>query len=368
MRKYLIITILIAALGFVACENTIRYEYDPSDGKITILGQLSTTNTKHTLFLSMSYPDRIDSLPGAKVECFVNGARSVAKAIPAGYTEELVNWQTGETMLVPNRFPYTQYEFEANFKPGDKVRIEASKGNLNAWTELVVPKLGTIMSVDTATVVKSFVYQDIDGTDTYEQEYLEFTLRLRDVQGEDNYYSMNGNLTTVTSLSSDDEGETRVDTEGPYWLDYETFHDLILEDGYSSGMGELFEDMVPVNSTHCFSDKLFKDSEATVRFYIPSYYFKNYYYFFYDADRIEINRFFRLSMKSFDRSFYNYLRALNNMDTYGYDVSPIIEPTMLPNNVNGGMGIVSIAAESTVEMIFEPFVYYKEDSYYPIYY
>ena len=126
--------------------------------------------------------------------------------------------------------------------------------------------------------------------------------------------------------------------------------------------------MVPVNSTHCFSDKLFKDSEATVRFYIPSYYFKNYYYFFYDADRIEINRFFRLSMKSFDRSFYNYLRAINNMATYGYDVSPIIEPTMLPNNVNGGMGIVSIAAESTVEMIFEPFVYYKEDSYDPIYY
>ena len=346
----MIITILIAALGFVACENTIRYEYDPSDGKITILGQLSTTNSKHTLFLSMSYPDRIDSLPGAKVECFVNGARSVAKAIPAGYTEELVNWQTGETMLVPNRFPYTQYEFEAKFKPGDKVRIEASKGNLNAWTELVVPKPGTIMSVDTATVVKSFVYQDIDGSDTYEQEYLEFTLRLRDVQGEDNYYSMNGNLTTVTSLSSDGEGETRVDTEGPYWLDYETFHDLILEDGYSSGMGELFEDMVPVNSTHCFSDKLFKDSEATVRFYIPSYYFKNYYYFFYDADRIEINRFFRLSMKSFDRSFYNYLRAINNMQCYGYDVSPIIEPTMLPNNVNGGMGIVSVASESGIDI------------------
>ncbi len=352
----------------MACENTIRYEYDPSDGKITILGQLSTTNSKHTLFLSMSYPDRIDSLPGAKVECFVNGARSVAKAIPAGYTEELVNWQTGETMLVPNHYPYTQYEFEAKFKPGDKVRIEASKGNLNAWTELVVPKPGTIMSVDTATVVKSFVYQDIDGSDTYEQEYLEFTLRLRDVQGEDNYYSMNGDMTTVTSLSSDGEGETRVDTEGPYWLDYETFHDLILEDGYSSGMGELFEDLLPVNSTHCFSDKMFKDSDATVRFYIPSYYFKSRYYYFFEADRAEINRFLNLSLKSFDRSFYNYLRALNNMATYGYDVSPIIEPTMLPNNVNGGMGIVSIAAESTVEMIFGPFVYYKEDIDYPIYY
>ena len=37
------------------------------------------------------------------------------------------------------------------------------------------------------------------------------------------------------------------------------------------------------------------------------------------------------------------------------------------DNVNGGMGIVSIAAESTVEMVFGPFVYYKEDIDYPIY-
>ncbi|MBR0532607.1 MAG: DUF4249 family protein [Bacteroidales bacterium] len=135
MRKHLIITILIAVLGCVACENTIKYEYDLSDGKMTILGQLSTADSKHTLFLSMSYPDRIDSLPGATVECFVNGSRSLANAVPAGYTEEIVDWWTGETELVPNHFPYTRYEFEANFKPGDKVRIEATKGSVKAWSE-----------------------------------------------------------------------------------------------------------------------------------------------------------------------------------------------------------------------------------------
>jgi len=35
------------------------------------------------------------------------------------------------------------------------------------------------------------------------------------------------------------------------------------------------------------------------------------------------------------------------MKAYGYDVSPIIEPTMLPNNVVGGFGMVSVAAEDT---------------------
>ena len=61
----MIFSILITAIVSVACENTIKYEYNLNDGKMTILGQLSTADTTHTIFLSMSYPDRIDSLPGA---------------------------------------------------------------------------------------------------------------------------------------------------------------------------------------------------------------------------------------------------------------------------------------------------------------
>ena len=61
----MIFSILLTVFVSVACENTIKYEYDLNDGKMTILGQLSTADTTHTIFLSMSYPDRIDSLPGA---------------------------------------------------------------------------------------------------------------------------------------------------------------------------------------------------------------------------------------------------------------------------------------------------------------
>ncbi|MBO6248330.1 MAG: DUF4249 family protein, partial [Bacteroidales bacterium] len=127
MRKYLIFSILLTVFVSVACENTIKYEYDLNDGKMTILGQLSTADTTHSIFLSMSYPDRIDSLPGATVECFVNGSRTLARPIPAGYMEE-TDWMTGETGLVPNSFPYTEYKFDAIFKPGDKIRVEATKG------------------------------------------------------------------------------------------------------------------------------------------------------------------------------------------------------------------------------------------------
>ena len=193
-----------------------------------------------------------------------------------------------------------------------------------------------MVSVDTATVVKSLVYQDLEGSETYEQEYLEFTVRLRDVMGEDSYFTMNADL----------------ESDNIY---YETFHDLVLEDGYSSGLGDLFEDLLPVNSTHCFSDKMFRDGEVTVHLYIPSYYFNRYDYYDYYGEGYEDDdrdRTFRLRLNSIDRSFYNYLRALNNMMCYGFDVTPIIEPTMLPNNVQGGMGMVSVAAESLFELTF----------------
>ena len=183
------------------------------------------------------------------------------------------------------------------------------------------------------------------------------------MKGTDNYYSMNPEITTVNTLSSETEEDFAVNVQGPVGLDYETFHDLILEDGYSSGMGDLFEDLLPVNYTHCFSDKQFKDSEATVKFYIPSYYFHGSpYEYYYIASKIVVDKTFRLSVKSFDRSFYNYLRAINNMQCYGYDVSPIIEPTMLPGNVNGGMGIVSVASESGINITLPTEVFLRGEN------
>lgn len=314
-----------------ACVNTIKYEYDLQDGQITILAQLSASQTDHSVFLSMSYPDRIDSLPGATVNCYVNGTIHRAAAMPPEL-EPTYDWQTDEIVMMPRKERFTRYGFQAEFKPGDVVRIEALKDGMQAWAELVVPQPGTMVSVDTATVVKSMVYQDLEGTETYEQEYLEFTVRLRDVTGEDSYFTMNADMESGS-------------------LNYDTFHDLVLEDGYSSGLGDLFEDLLPVNSTHCFSDKMFRDGEVTVHLYFPSYYFNRYHYYYeeYDDDR---ERTFRLKLNSIDRSFYNYLRALNNMLCYGFDVTPIIEPTMLPSNVNGGMGMVSVASEASFELTF----------------
>ena len=355
MKRTLLIIITAAALILAACQNTIRYEYDINDGKITLLGQLSSVDSVHSVFLSMSYPDRIDSLADATVSCYVNGERHLASKVHPGYQEQY-DIITQEITMVPRKNRYTEYRFQAGFKPGDDVRIEASKGDMKAWVELEVPQPGKIDSVDTVTVVKKWSYQDIDGTDTYEQEYVEFTIRLKDAEGTDSYFTLDAVMAEVTKLFS---GELITETlQSAGRLDYETFHDLVLEDGYSSGIGDMFEDLLPVNSTHCFSDKMFQDGETTVKLYVPTYCFTVYPNFYPDTDLVQVDKSFSLVLNSFDRSFYNYLRALNNMFCYGFDVNPIVEPTMLPNNVTGGMGMVSIAAGTSFEIVL-PTVTYK---------
>ena len=358
MKKLLSFTILAAMIVFAACENTIKYEYDKDDGEITVLGQLSTADTLHAIYLSMSYPDRTEPLPKAKVECFVNGERSIAEEIPVSTDETYISHY------------YTEYVFNAVFRPGDKVRIEASAGGQNAWTESVVPDPGVIIAVDTASVVKSMV----EGGDTYDKEYMELKVRLSDVKGSENYFTLDPEMSVVETLSSGRGEVTDVFFNGPSHIDYDTFHDLILEDGYSSGLGDLFEDLMPVNSMHCFSDKAFRDSEATVRMYVTSdhfragsgSYYQYYTHYFEIAAKVEVERTLHISFKTFDRDFYNYLRALNNFRCYGYDVEPIIEPTMLPNNVNGGMGMVSVMAESRVDLKLPKETFIRGKSY-PVY-
>ncbi|MBQ5487185.1 MAG: DUF4249 family protein, partial [Bacteroidales bacterium] len=116
MKRTLLIIITAAALILAACQNTIRYEYDINDGKITLLGQLSSVDSVHSVFLSMSYPDRIDSLSGATVNCYVNGVLHRATQVHPGY-EEYIDWDTQETVIAPIKNRYTRYDFQAEFKP-----------------------------------------------------------------------------------------------------------------------------------------------------------------------------------------------------------------------------------------------------------
>ena len=360
MKKSVLLTSL-AALGILAaCENTIRYEYDRNDAQITLHSQMSTAESDHSIFLSMSYPDRTESLTGASVVCYINDVRHDAVEQPVG-TEEYYEYDpVNDDYVIKERVRnqrFTEYVFSAEIKPGDEVRVEASKGAQKAWAEVSVPQPARFVRVDTATVVRTLRYMDIDGGESWEDEFVDVTATIRDASETDSYFTL-----TASRLM---EGEFRyyfpdgtLEKTEPYHSEeksiwYETFHDRILEDGYSAGeVNDLLSELLVTNETHCFSDKEFRGGEATVR---PSFESDRFYYsvrsrfgWIVPSGSVgELHSVFRLHLQTISRDFYNYLRAINNMKAYGYDVSPIIEPTMLPNNVVGGFGMVSVAAEDT---------------------
>ena len=383
MKKIIVWTLVLSLGILTACENTIRYEYDRNDGQITLLAQMNTSDTEHTIFLSMSYPDRVDSLPGAKVTCWVNGEEFVAEEQPVPM-EEVYNpgfyyeTRAAEPVVLQRRHQlFNEYVFSATLRPGDEVRVEASKGTLKAWAEVTVPQPATLVQVDTNRVVRTLNYSDFGGTDYYEAVYMEMATKIRDRVGEDNYFVLSGSRLVEGEFRRFDESGA-VDSVAYYRdesreLDYRTFHDTILEDGYSAGEGNsLLDELLATNQMHCFSDKEFRDGEAVVRPYFDADYFTwreySYYWICPGTDEGDLHTVFSLQLRTISRDFYNYLRAINNMETYGYDVTPIIEPTMLPSNVTGGFGLVSVAAVQTVTFDLGTTHIVHDSSDYPLYY
>ena len=362
MKKFVLL-FGIAALGLMAsCENTIRYEYDRNDGQITMLSQMYTSDTEHTVYLSMSYPDRVDSLPGATVVCWVNGEKYVAEEQPVPMEEyynpgPYLETRTDPVVLRRRHQLFNEYVFPATLRPGDEVRVEASKGSQKVWAQVTVPQPAELVQVDTQRVVRSLSYVDIDGSDSYDEAFMEMAVKIRDVPGDDSYFMLAGDYLMEGEFQRHDESGA-VDSTAYYrqWnreIDYQTFHDAILEDGYSAGgVNSLLEDILVTNQMHCFSDKEFRDGEAVVRPFFDADYFiwrdYGYQWICPGTDEGDLHASFNLHLRTISRDFYNYLRALNNLQTYGYDVIPIIEPTILPNNVTGGYGLVSVGADRTV--------------------
>ena len=359
MRKSVFVSFIAALLVLGACENTIRYEYDSTDGQITLLSAMYTTDTEHSVILSMSYPDRVEALPEATVVCYVNDVRHTAVQQPVPLEEYYYYDQVAEEVLMemrPREQRFTEYRFSAEIKPGDEVRVEASKGSLKAWAQVTVPQPGRLLQVDTATVVRTVNYTDLDGSYTWEDTYVDVTAKIRDVPGADSYFTLTASSLTEGVIRYYDEDGNLERTE-PYRSEdadirYDTFHDKILEDGFSAGEGGgLLSELLPTNEMHCFSDKEFRDGEASVRpsFGVDRFYNDGEAYFWTVPEGAvgELHSTFRLHLRTISRDYYNYLRAINNMETYGYDVTPVIEPTMLPCNVTGGFGMVSVAAQET---------------------
>ena len=347
-------TLPLLTLSFlvVSCYEEIIMPAWNDEPVAVMNAQLNTLDSTHTVFLSVSQKSRVLALSGADVQVFVNGSlTSKAEERPADYSGQRE----------------TAYSFNAVFRPGDEVRIEARQGTTALTATVTAPLAATISSIDTSTVQMTYLGES--------ETYLQAKMTFQDLPGS-SFYRVYGRVADEFTYL-DEDGNPVPDYAGiaetGLWI--ETGFDPIISEGAGkTGGTDLTALLTDSNSYNCFSDSPFIDRECTIRplFYHSTFEFGDWYYGTYVPDWMQddidwetlssmsrrIHRRAIVQLRSLDISQYHYLKALENLDTFGTEMTFLVEPTTLPSNVEGGLGFVGLETVSEV-------VFYEKEATFP---
>lgn len=345
MRK--IIPILMLAFLGTGCYKEIRIPTEDKDPVLVMNAQMDNLEETHTVSLSRSLLSKVEPFSGARVKVYVNGTL-VAEAVE---TPEDSGWNQ------------TAYEFEATFEPGDEVRIEATKDAFNASSTVIVPPAVAIASVDTSSVRMTY----LDDT----SDYLQLKARFKDLPG-DSWYGVDNRVSDLWEYL-DEEGNVIPGyvVHSNSMGNIETGFDPVISEGSGKTSGSDFAALLSVENTYnCFSDSPIAGEEYTLRVmtYPWNVYLDDYRFGLLVPAVLEdgpdpwsilaklptrIHRECYFRLRSLDFTQYHYLKALNNLETFGTEMSFLVEPTIIPCNVEGGLGFVSI--ETVTEFCYARF-------------
>ena len=131
--KIRLFPLLIAAFAaFLSCENEIVIGVDEVDPYIIMNAQLHTDDSTHSIVLTIGRRDGTDPCSGADVKVFLNDNPAI-RAVEVEMEE---------------MYEKSVYMFDAEIRPGDRVRIEARVGSMLAKADVTAPEAPVIEDVD----------------------------------------------------------------------------------------------------------------------------------------------------------------------------------------------------------------------------
>ena len=352
MKKLLSILLMTALV--VSCYEEIVIPVGDEEPVAVMNAQMNTGDTTHGIYLYVSQQNRVRSLEGADVQVTVNGKTTLQAAEVIDESDP--RWTRWEA----------HYTFDADLRPGDEVRIDARKDAFHVTATVTAPPAVDLALIDTSTVRMAYMGE----TD----EYLQVKLGFRDLPG-DTWYRVAACLETEYAyLEEDGSPSPEYSGNNIWWISPETGFDPIVSEGGGKTGGMDIAALLAADDTYnCFSDNNFRDQECTIRplFYpysVYGYYERYNFPVLDDYTQYEnvyeiiskmpyhSHRKGRLQVRTIDFTQYHYLKALQNLDTYGTDMTFLVEPTTLPSNVEGGLGFVGL--ETVSEVVF----YEKEET------
>lgn len=333
-RDFLPLLLFLAA----ACTNTIPYDFGQVEPQLMVVGWLDQASSEQTLRISLSEGGLVVPVEDARVVCAVNGTE-VAD----------VSGKAAEHLSFP-----------LSLRPGDLVQLsfEANQGGYKATSALLtVPEPVAISRVDTARVT-------IRYTD-WSERYLQVHADIPDRKGEDNWYSISLREITEGTYSFRDGGPDLVVTvDSPRYI--MEMDDPILLDGNGASSNELL-DYTGNGEFACFSDRQFRDATAHIRMNAFSSWNNEGVDFeslgrelvkvygpgldSREPDSCTARHWLEVRLSHCSQEAYDYLRALRTLSSRSYRPE-IVEPVVIPSNIEGGVGFVSIVhtASARVEL------------------
>lgn len=346
MNRAGVILLIPAFSLFAGCENEIKYDYSYESQQLMVTGILSQVSKDHVVYVSLSSEGTVVGVSDATVKCYVNGKlESVSSA---------ESHDRGKS----TKYHQLPLSFSAHFESGDTVslELEAEEGKYHAITrQQAVPFPPVIDNVDTIHTRTSH-----GGT---AEEVMRFSVQLQDRAGEDNWYTLFIER-SVSGLFAFEDGspDNYVEIVTTPLISNPSLSDPVLLDGNmalaNSNMDVVdFMDYLGDGSFAVFSDELFRDGKAMLKFDSAMQY---YYGGMVDLEMLynyvsgqgleviwppkEVANKVRLRIQSCSREAYNYFRALRTVRSNGYNPA-ILEPIVIPDNIEGGIGFVGILSE-----------------------
>lgn len=321
MKKYIII-IPILLLLFTACTNEIPFDVKDTESKMVINALINTDRLENRIFISLTGKYDIEMISDVSVNLYVNG---VLKEMP-------------ESIADSSSYPKVKsFLVKSTFKPGDKVKIEASTkdGKYHAWGEETVPDRPSIIKIDTASVRMKNKY------DSY-SDFLRFKVTFRDIPDKDSYYRIIVENKRECAFVNETTGKD--ETIDSYDYSFVSREDVVLTDGRPTTVDDEENGITTTSSSNTygvFDDSRFLNSEYTMTVsqenVSSSYYSDNI-----KRESISVT----VYLQCISKAEYYYLQALNrSIDNSDDDI--LSEPVHLPTNINGGIGILGFSTENS---------------------
>lgn len=360
MRRLIFIAAVSTLLG--ACAKDIDFNQKDIKPQLIVNSQMTVGDTLHLVYLAVSKSDRIEKIKSGYVKCYVNGEYVADGQLDnrdddlfikedlhlyGRYYSDFYNkemYTAGPNAASKNN--QTRYSFKADFKPGDVVRIEAEAEadgeTFKAYSEVVIPKAPEFSITDT-----------LSQKNQYGDHVYRIRVKGKDIIGEDNFYRILSGRSVIDKkiryASEREEAKTWEETRNYSFIRLDKGNDPILNDGAPAE--DLDLEGASENTFRVFSDRQFSDGTFNIGFNVNANEILYGLHGVLNYNRMESETTLSVTIRGITKEEYYYLKALSIYDYLDGDTT-LTEPVSFPDNVEGGVGLVSISTPNIASVKF----------------